>query len=229
MKLLNNLDTIRIPLGANNICYFPKNNNLKGKVINNIFSCFVSSTDPINGLKPFVELSDIYITLYDKDNVPVLNEISLFELYAHYFVLIDNINAIINWEASFINVRSVYNREGNEVVLFVTYDGSLEETVQYDIRKCITIPGNYDGNFEPFINSAEYGKLVRIDFSDTNLWFNLFDFNGKNFNLCASQKFFNTQSVNDPIYLNHYSVNWQMSRIINQNNNPIQINLWFQK
>ena len=65
----------------------------------------------------------------------------------------------------------------------------------------------------------------------------LYDKNGKNFNSCPAVLFQNeeniegdwkiNQAVNNPILLNYYNVNWQRSEIINNNNNQVELILYF--
>lgn len=238
MRLVNNIDVIRIPLNYNNIYYFPKNNNINGKVINNIYCISKSTTDPHNGLKTF-QPTNSYITLFDTDGNIVVNNVDLAYFVKDNVTAI-NINTIIDWEKSYINIQDGYNRVNVELLLAITYDGAVADGVKYDSIKSITIPAEYIGSFEQFIY-GDWGKLVKIDVlskqTDLNsFWFSLKDFNGKNFNLCASELFQDeinfgngwqtTQAVNNPIYLNYLNVNWQDSQIINQRQQPVQIILY---
>ena len=256
MNLINNIDTIRIPLYANkNIYYFPENNNLIGKTINNIYVIEGKITnlstgriirnsvkDPYNDLT-ILEPNQAYLTLYDIDNNIIVNNIELSYFVKNKATIID-INSKINWKNSYINIFD-NEIEGKEIVLFCTYDGVITEDVEYNTIKTITIPGNYNGNFEDFIYSDTWGKLIGIDILNKGLevpmWVSIKDRNGKNFDLSISDlfqyKYFSfrgnrwitTQQIINPLRLNYLSPIWKESTIINKSNQSVNIILYFIK
>lgn len=242
MRLINNIDTIRIPLNShNNIYYFPENNNLIGKIINNIYVIEGNTQDPYTGLT-ILEPNNSYITLHDTEGNIVLNNIELSFFLKNKDTLIE-INSLIDWQKSYIQVLNS-DRTNKEIILFVTYNGVFAENIEYDNTETITIPGNYNGNFEDFIYSDMWGKLVRIDVLNRDtypIWFDIKDKNGKNFGLVFSELFqdkiysprasrwITTQPILNPMTLNFFSPIWRESKIINNNNYPANIILYFKK
>lgn len=242
MRLINNIDTIRIRVNShNNIYYFPENNNLIGKVINNIYTIKGDTTDPYTGLR-ILEPQNTYITLHDTEGNIVLNQVELSFFLKNKVELIE-INSVIDWQKSFVQVLNP-NVSDEEIILFVTYDGVISEDIEYDNTETITIPTNYNGNFEDFIYSDMWGKLVRIDVLNRDtypIWFDIKDKNGKNFGLVFSELFQDkiyspragrwimTQSILNPMTLNFFSPVWRESKIINNNNYPANIILYFKK
>lgn len=243
MRLINNIDTIRIKVNShNNIYYFPENNNLIGKVINNIYTIKGDTTDPYTGLR-ILEPQNTYITLHDTEGNIVLNQVELSFFLKNKVELIE-INSVIDWQKSYIQVLNP-NVSDEEIILFVTYDGVIAEDIEYDTKETITIPANHSGDFEDFIYSDMWGKLVKIDVLNREpkypIWFNIKDKNGKNFSLIMSELFqdkiyssravreISTPSVVSPLRFNYLSPIWKESKIINQNNYSANIILYFKK
>lgn len=235
MKLTNNIDVIRIPLNGNKLYYFPKNTNLKGKKINNIYVTG-DGIDPYTG-KNIQGLYDCFITLIDTKSNTIVDNVDLFYFAKNNATAI-TINSVIDWEVSYINIQEE-NQTNSEILLFVEYDNTITAgEFNYSKTKTLFIPANYKGNFERFIDSTYYGKLLKIDIPYyNNVWFSLYDKNGKNFNSCPAVLFQNeeniegdwkiNQAVNNPMLLNYYNVNWQRSEIINNNNNQVELILYF--
>lgn len=237
MIRVNNIETIRIPLNENNIYYFPKNSNLIGKKIDNIYAIAGNIDDPINGLTTITARA-IYITLVDYSGNTILDNIDIDSFEKHNITLC-NISSKIDWEKSYVNIQYPTSRENKELILFVTFDGVYAEKTEYNDIKTLTIPANYKGDLERFITSDCWGKLVKMDILDSaNVWISLYDKNGKNFNLCNALLFKNqmlvgggrttTRAINNAIYFNYLEVNWQESSIVNGTTDTLII-LYFAK
>lgn len=237
MIRVNNIEAIRIPLNENNIYYFPKNSNLIGKKIDNIYAISGSINDPINGLKT-LQANAIYITLVDKQGQILVNNIDI-DTFEKHNVTIINVNSIIDWEKSYVNIQNPLSRENKELIFFVTYDGVFDEKIKYNDIQTLKIPGNYEGTLEKFITSDCWGKLVKLDISTSSAWISLYDKNGKNFDLCNSLLFLNqmpvdgsrttTRAINNPIYFNYLDVNWQDSKFVNATATETTLILYFAK
>ncbi len=237
MIRVNNIETIRIPLNENNIYYFPKNSNLIGKKIDNIYAIAGNIADPVNSLTTMTARA-IYITLVDHSGNTILDNIDIDSFEKHNITLC-NISSKIDWDKSYINIQYPTTREGKELILFVTFDGVYAEKTEYNYIKTLKIPANYKGDLEQYITSDCWGKLVKMDIlNSSNVWISLYDKNGKNFDLCNALLFKNqmvvdggrttTRAINNPIYFNYLDVNWQESLIVN-GTTEIEIILYFAK
>lgn len=237
MIRVNNIETIRISLDDNNIYYFPKNSNLIGKKIDNIYTIAGNIVDPVNGLTTMTARA-IYLTLVDYNGHTILDNIDIDTFEKHNITLCD-IASVIDWEKSYVNIQYPGSRENRELILFVTYDGVYAEKTEYNDIKTLTIPANYKGDLERFITSDCWGKLVKMDILDSaNVWISLYDKNGKNFDLCNALLFKNqmlvgggrttTRAINNAIYFNYLEVNWQESSIVNGTTDTLII-LYFAK
>lgn len=259
MLFTNNLDIVRIPLTGEKIYYLPKNTNFEGKKAGRILVLAGRggesnpATDPYTGkqLISYTEYKNITITLKSKGGEIIFNNIPLEFLLANQNSDKCYVNDYVDWENSYVNILNADLYKGaEEIVMYVTYeDVYAEPYTDFKNVKTINIP-KADVNkvfqkLSDYIDDDFLGRLVKIDFSDVhqdnNLWFTIYDKNGRCFEQLNSN-IFSTLSLrlselgigaqmkqtNNPIIFNYVDVDFERSIVFNgSQSNDYTLTLYF--
>lgn len=229
MKLINNIDLIRLPITVNNTqvgqqsyqrIYFSRNIVYRDAKVSNIYVLPYAIVDPTTGNSVGYP-DNAFVTLYAKDGSMICKDTPLSKFKLGYVTCVD-IDNYIDWHNSY-----VYTLQSNVnyIYLYVTYSDSYNKELISTQIVSYKLPSG-EIKLQNLIDSKGWGYLNRIDLYDAvsngkEIWINLYDKDGRTFNMLNGSLLLvdDAKNCNNPLLFNYLNIDYQQSSIINNGRN----------
>lgn len=225
MKLINNIDLIRLPIQVNSTqvgqqtyqrIYFPRNIVYRDAKVSNIYVMPYATVDTTTGNNvgyPY----NTFITLYAKDGSTICKDTPLSKFKLGYVTYVD-IDNYVDWHSSYI-----YTLQSNVsyIYLYITYSDSYNKELISTQTVSYQLPSG-ETKLQNLIDSKGWGYLNRIDLYDAvsngkDVWINLYDKDGRTFNMLNGSLLLvdGKKNCNNPLLFNFLNIDYQQSSISN--------------
>lgn len=169
MKAANNIQLVRIPIGASDRVYFPYSTSFYDKKIEQIMFAMSEQVTDITGAENYVATStgSVFLTLYDRDNHIICKDLDISLLSDANFTDFIDLSVKVNWDTSYIKItdRNLLNQ--NKVLLVYIMYGGTKDVSACKTAISITFPANLTRQQISDYIIGNYGKLCRMEVANT--------------------------------------------------------------
>lgn len=193
MKAANNIQLVRIPIGASDRVYFPYSTSFYDKTIEQIMFAMSEQVTDITGAENYVATStgSVFLTLYDRDNRIICKDLDISLLSDANLTDFIDLSVKVNWDTSYIKITDQTLLNQNKVLLvYIMYGGTKDVSEDFKNAIIITFPANLTRQQLSDYIIGNYGKLCRMEVANTaiptDLFITLNDKSGRGYDTVSS-------------------------------------------
>lgn len=192
MIAANNIQLVRIPIGASDRIYFPYSTSFFDKTVDKMVFAISGEINDITGTDNYVAPSDntgsVFMTLYDIENNILCKDIDISLLSDSNYTDFIDLSKKINWDTSYVKITDSSLLNKNKTLLvYILYGGCRKVDSEFKNIRRVRFPANLTRQALSKHIVGYYGKLSRIELVSskfpTDIFLTLNDKSGRGYDM----------------------------------------------